>query len=190
MVTDEISTGGVDSILDGLDLSGYQGWKAFAERLDKLIAAGCLRKIPALKGKPHAYEEWYVEDKTGNIFIYRPPEDRPTTIWEKVDLFAPEPELEPERPSRNVLELDLRDVPVGPRSRREALSLLTCLFMLIGFGKIETVDRPFPAVPGERTETWFRDPRSGIVYKLVEGDGEDDSFWGPVPPHELHVKAQ
>lgn len=185
---DEIRAGGVDSIKDGLDLGSYWGWEAFAGRLEKLVASGCLRKIPALKGKPQIGEEWYVEDKTGNIFIYRIPDDRPTNIWEKFDPFGPEPE--PERPSRNVRELDLRDLPVGRMSRRDALSLLVRLHMMIGFGAVESVTPAVPRAAGESTETWYRDLRTGIVYRLVEGNGEDDSLWEPVRPSELKAQTQ
>jgi len=188
-MTNDMSAGGVDVILDGLDLGSHRGWEAFAERVEKLVATGCLRKIPALKGKPYALEEWYVEDKTGAIFIYRIPEDRPTNIWERVDPFAPEPGPVPERPSRNVRELDLRDIPVGRMSRRDALSLLVRLHMMIGFGAVEAVTPAIRALPGELTETWYKDLRTGIVYRLVEGYGENDSLWEPVRRSELQAQT-
>jgi hypothetical protein len=187
-LSDKINVGGVESILDGLDLGSYRGWDAFAERLEKLVAAGCLRNIPPLKGTPRAGEEWYVEDKTGAIFIYRIPDDRPTNIWTKVDPFAPEPE--PERPSRNVRELDLRDLPVGKMSRQDALSLLVRLHVMIGFGAVEAVTPAVPWVAGEPTETWYKDLRTGIVYRLLERNGEDDSLWEPVRPSELQRQTQ
>jgi hypothetical protein len=187
-VRDAISAGGVDSILEGLDLGSYWGWEAFAKRVEKLVASGCLRKIPPLKGKPRIGEEWYVEDKTGDIFIYRIPDDRPTNIWEKVDPFAPEPE--PERPSRNVRQLDLRDIAVGRMSRNDALSLLVRLHSLIGFGAVESVAPALPWAAGEPTETWYKDLRTGIVYRLIEGNGENDSLWEPVRPSELQKQTQ
>jgi len=179
--------GGPDPLVDGLDLRSYQDWLVFVERLKKLIATGRLRKIPALKVKPQIDEEWYVEEKTGNIFFYRIPEDRPTAEWKKVEPFAPP---EPESPSRNVLDLDLTSLPFGRMSRSEALSLLTRLFIMRGFGKIEVVPCPNAAAVGDPSETWVKDLKSGTVFRLIEGNGEDDSLWEPVRQSELYKKMQ
>jgi len=183
---------GARSILHGLNIRDLGDWENFAQRLEALVSSGGLRSIPPPQGQSSFYgEHWYLEEETGDIYFYREPGERNSAEWAKADPFEKREEFRA-TPWRggNVLQLDLGDMPVGQMDRGKALSLLTRLFMLIGAGKIETADRPFPPAPGEKTETWFRDPRSGIVYKLVEGDGEDDSFWGPVPLHELHMKAQ
>lgn len=187
MTDEDNSIFGAESILNGLNISKHHDWLIFEERLKRLLSIGRLRPIPPIRGKPSCGDNWYLEEETKNIYFYREPDERGNPEWKLVDPFAP---AEPEPPSRSVLDLELSRLAVGRMSRSEALSLLTQLFILIGHGKIETVDRPFPAAPGEPTETWFRNPRTSIVYKLVEGDGEDDSYWGPVPSRELQMKAQ
>jgi len=186
---DKKATSKSDSILDGLDIHRYGDWLTFTKRLEGLIAVGHLRKVTPLRAEPpNSGREWYVEQGNGDVYIYTPPDgDKGLPEWEKFDPFA---RPEPERPSRNVLELDLRDIPVGQMGRPQAVSLLTRLWILIGFGKVEAVDRPLPASPGEPAESWYRDLHTGIVYKLVEGDGENDSLWEPVPQHELHARIQ
>jgi hypothetical protein len=176
-----------ESILTGLDIDRYDDWTIFEKRLQNLLRSGRLRSISPLRGKQRTGENWYFEEETKNIYLYSEPTEKGHPEWKKVDPFSGP---EPDNPSRSVLKLDLGDIPVGRMDRSQALSLLTQLFILVGFGKIETVDRPFPAAPGEHTETWFRNPRNGVVYKLVEGDCDNDSYWGPVLPHEMQAKAQ
>jgi hypothetical protein len=192
-MSDDVSgSGKAGSILTGLNICNLDDWRTFARRLEALVLSGGLRNIPPPEGQPPSCgDHWYLEEGTGDFYFYREPGERNFAEWTKADPFEKREEFQATLwHGGNILQLDIGDIPVGQMDRGKALSLLTRLFMLIGVGKIEVVDSPFPAAPGESTETWFRDPRSGIVYKLVEGDGEDDSFWGPVPPHDLHMKAQ
>jgi hypothetical protein len=176
------------SILDGLNIRDLVDWETFVQRLNTLISSGDLRSIPPQQGQSTLYgDHWYLEEETGDIYFYREPGERNCAEWKRVDPFAPP---EPEPPDNNVLKTDLSRIPVGVMRRSDAVSLLTRLFMLVGLGKVETVNRPIPASPGEASETWFRNRQTGVVYKLVEGNGEDDSYWGLVSRDELSAKIQ
>jgi len=182
---DQVHTTETDAILDGLNLHDYSDWRIFVGRLDKLVEAGILRRISSLRGKPLEGEEWYLEEKTGNLYLYLLPDAPLLPEWKKIDPFV---ELEFET-SRNLSDFEMSEILVGRISRADAVSLLTRLHIMLGFGRIEAIAPKSPMTIGI-TETWYRDVRTGAVYRLVEGSGENDSFWEPVPSAALSTHVQ
>jgi hypothetical protein len=176
------------SILDGLNIRDFGDWETFVQRLDALVSSGGLRGIPPPQGRsPYYGDHWYLEEETGDTYFYREPGERNSAEWKKVDPFAPPA---PEPPDNNALKLDLSRIPVGRMCRSDAVSLLTRLYILVGSGRVQEVPRPIPSAVGDPSESWFRDLQTGIVYKLVEGNGENDSLWERVPLNEFHAKIQ
>ena len=188
-MSDDISKNGrTCSILDGLNIRDLGDWETFVQRLEALAASGRLRGIPPPQGQSPSYgDHWYLEEGTGNIYFYREPGERNSAEWKKVDPFAPP---EPEPPENNALKFDLSRIPVGRMRRSDAVSLLTRLYILVGSGRVQEVSRPVPSAIGDPSESWFRDPQTGTVYKLVEGNGENDSLWERVSLSEFHAKIQ
>ena len=176
------------SILDGLNIRDLGDWEIFAQRLKALVSSGDLKSIPPQQCHPPSYgEHWYLDEETGGIYFYQEPGERNFAEWKKVDPFAP---LEPEPPDNNVFKLDLRSIPVGRMRRSDAVSLLTRLYMLVGSGRVETVPRPVASGIGDPSESWFKDLKTEVVYRLVEGHGENDGLWEPVSLNELNAKIQ
>jgi hypothetical protein len=171
-----------------LNIRDLRDWEIFVQRLDALVSSGGLRNIPPPQGhSPSPGNHWYLVEETGDIYFYREPGERNSAEWEKVDPFALP---KPKPPDNNVLKLDLNRVPVGRMRRSDAVSLLTRLYMLVGSGRVQAVPRPVHFAIGDPSESWFRDPQTETVYRLVEGNGENDSLWEPVSLNEINAKIQ
>lgn len=127
-------------------------------------------------------EEWYMDPSTGEIYVYVKPDDKVLPKWEPVDVFA-QPEEE------RIREFGLDAIPVKKMNRPEAESLKEILKVLVRHGVAEVVDPPssLPVASSEGTQSWYRDPQTKAVFRLVEGLGDESNRWERVPANQKEV---
>jgi hypothetical protein len=172
--------GGLDSILDGLTISKRPDsltivhradWLIFVQRLEALVQSGRARRIPPLWRALAYGEEWYLDTDSGEVYVYLSPDSPILPQWKKVDVFS-----KPDSPGR---EDGLGAIPTGKMSRSEADSLKEILKFAVRHGAVEVLDRPNSVTTASQgsTETWYKDPRTMVVFRLVECPGDGVARW-------------
>jgi hypothetical protein len=164
-------------LVDGLNVLNdrivdYDDWLVFDRRLNNLIEAGRARQIPTLKMLYLPDEEWYVDSSSGEIYAYVRPDDKILPRWSPVDVFA-----SPEQSKCSRTGLDA--IPVRRMSELHAASLKEFLKVLVEQGLAKIIDPPadtLAATPGEE-ETWYKDSRSDLDYRLVLDSSGTNSRW-------------
>jgi hypothetical protein len=184
--SDSTMSGISGSLTDGLKITEYQDWLIFVERLAEAVRTGGLRKIPVLKPVwGGTTEEWFLDPETGEVYFYVPPDPPGMPKWEKVDVLK---HLEkPDPPPLSVFKIGQMSVMTG-------YILKMRLQALVSRGLAEELPVP-AAVPQtkDRTEKWYKDTVSNVVYRLSEYYGlhdADDIRWEVVPQALLHAKVQ
>lgn len=170
------------SLTDGLTITEYSDWQIFVKRLEDATRSGRARRVSATRRVFVQGEEWYADTETGEIYVYVSPDAPILPIWEKIDSFATS------TPSKQHPK-NLSVIPKGRMNGVEAGSLKTILALLVGQGIAEPVSFDDLIYAPSANETWFRDRKTGIVYRLVE-NGAEDNKWERVPQHELRPKMQ
>jgi hypothetical protein len=160
------------SLAGGLDLKAYKDWLVFDQRLKTLVREGQARRVPASRRVYAYYEEWYLNEASGELYLYLPPDEKIRAKWEPVDALAPEREEE-SHPS------GLAAIPIRQMSSMQRDSLKQMLILLVANGVAVVVERP-KAASIDGTETWYRDARSKMVYRLVE-KSDGSSSWERAP---------
>jgi hypothetical protein len=160
------------SLVEGLDLRAYKDWVVFDQRLKAFIREGQARRIPALKMIYGPDQEWYLNESSGEIYVYGPPDEKIVAIWEPVDVFALK-NKEEAPPS------GLAAIPIRQMSSVQKESLKQMLTLLVAHGVAVVVERP-KAASINGTETWYRDVQSQIAYRLLE-KSDGSSIWERAP---------
>jgi hypothetical protein len=156
------------SLAEGLNFNTYKDWQVFDQRLKALIREGQARRVPASRRVYGYDEEWYLNETSGELYLYLPPDEKIRARWEPVDVFAPEREEESHTSG-------LAAIPIRQMNSLQRESLKHMLTLLVAHGVAVVVDRPKSASI-EETETWYRDAQSQVVYKLVE-KADGSSIW-------------
>jgi hypothetical protein len=172
-------------LVDGLNVLNdrivhYDDWLVFDRRLNNLIEEGRARKIPTLKMLYMPDEEWYMDSSSGEVYVYVRPDDKILPRWSPVDVFAL-----PEQSKCSRTGLDA--IPVRRMSELQAASLKEFLKVLVEQGLAKIIDAPAgtrAATPGEE-ETWYKDSRSDLDYRLVLDSGGTNSRWEFIPHQRL-----
>lgn len=176
----------LESLTQGLNLIEGPDWVTFVERLDRAVHSGLVREIPVLKpvwgGRS---EKWFLDPETGEVYFYSPPNPPGMPKWEKVDLLET---VE----SPNLARLS--GIKIGPKTVMMAHFLKQQIAALVARGLVEALPTPASAdVSKDRSENWYRDTVSNVVYRLTEYyplKGNDDIRWEVVPQAELSWKLQ
>jgi hypothetical protein len=164
-----------------LDFNEYEDWKIFDQRLKALIREGKIRRVPASRTVYGVDEEWYLNEVSGELYLYLPPDERVRARWEPVDVFAPSRKEE-------VHPSGLAAIPSRQMNSVQRESLKQMLTFLVAQRVAVVVDRPKTAFT-EGTETWYRDEQSRTVYRLIEmSDGNGRWELAPPPAKETVVQ--
>jgi hypothetical protein len=169
------------SLAEGLDIKAYKDWAVFDQRLKTLVREGKARRVPASRRVYAYYEEWYLNDASGELYLYLPPDEKIRARWEPLDALAPEREEE-SHPS------GLAAIPIRQMSSIQRESLKQMLTLLVAHGAAVVVERP-KAASIEGTETWYRDVQSQTVYRLVE-KSDGSSSWERAPSNYNETSIQ
>lgn len=171
----------LEKLTENLTISKYDDWAVFAERLEKAINSGLIRKVPVLKPVWSRWEEWYLEVGTGEICAYYPPDDRGNPLWRRLDVIAhleaPDP---PPPPPLSIFKTGQMSVMTAHMMKLKLEELKAC-------GLVEELP-PASSSSEHGTVRWFKDNVSNITYRLIEYFGfkdADDMRWEIVPPNEL-----
>jgi hypothetical protein len=78
------------SLAEGLDIKAYKDWAVFDQRLKTLVREGKARRVPASRRVYAYYEEWYLNDASGELYLYLPPDEKIRARWEPLDALVPE----------------------------------------------------------------------------------------------------
>jgi hypothetical protein len=159
------------SITDELHIrDSYDDWLIFVDRLNKLTASGRVRRISPL---PNRYfgkgDEWYLDPETGEIYVHGLPNAPVLPVWERFDIVE---HTKAPKPHSN----DLSVIPTGRISREEVKNLRGLLDFLARQGVVEILE-PSSLESEARTETWFKELKTGATYRLVEKNGSEDNYW-------------
>lgn len=169
----------------GLTITEYPDWVKFVERLNEAVRAGHVRKVPVLKPVWGKREQWFLDPQTDEVYVYVEPNPPGMPIWERVDVLR---HLEAPDPA------PLSGFKVGPITVMMAHVMKLNIESLIGRGLVEALPTPETAlVTKDRTERWYRDRVSNVVYRLSEYyplKGADDIRWEVVPQAKLAGKIQ
>jgi hypothetical protein len=175
----------LESLADGLTITQYSDWLTFVDRLNSVVLAGQVRRVPVLKRVWSDDEEWFLDLASREIYVYAPPNPPSMTTWEKVDVLR---YLEVSDPT------PLSVFQVGQISVMTAHIMKMRLEDLVGRGLAEELSLPVEVPRAtNRTEKWYRDNVSNVVYRLTEYYGlqePDDIRWEPVPQSELSARIQ
>jgi hypothetical protein len=180
-----IMSGILGSLTEGLKLTEYQDWLTLVERLNSAVQSGQVRKVPVLKMVWSRVEEWFFDPESEEVYVYAPPNPPSMPIWEKVDVLE---HLEkPDPPPLSVFKIGQMSVMTG-------YIMKMSLQALVRRGLAEELPVP-AAVPQskDRTEKWYKDTVSNVVYRLSEYYGlqdPDDIRWEVVPQELLKAKVQ
>ncbi|MGB9415879.1 MAG: hypothetical protein WCB58_06130 [Acidobacteriaceae bacterium] len=169
------------SLAGGLDLKAYKDWLVFDQRLKTLVREGQARRVPASRRVYAYYEEWYLNEASGELYLYLPPDEKIRARWEPVDALAPEREEE-SHPS------GLAAIPIRQMSSIQRDSLKQMLILLVANGVAMVVECP-KAASIEGTETWYKDAKSQIAYRLVEKP-DGSSVWERAPSNSKETAIQ
>jgi len=124
--------------------------------------------------------------RLARIYVYLEPDPPSLPLWEKIDVLK---HLEP-----SDAPAPLSVFKVGQITVMTAHVMKMNLEALVGRGLVEALPSPVEMEwPKDRTEKWYRDNVSNIVYRLIEHyrlKGQDDIRWEVVPQAELSGKLQ
>jgi hypothetical protein len=175
----------LESLTQGLRITEYADWLILVERLNAAVRAGRARSIPVLKLVWSRDEEWFLDPESEEVYVYAPPNPPSMPRWQKVDVLK---HLEASDPP------PLSVFKVGQMSVMAAHIMKMSLEAILARGLAEEL--PVPAeVPRsrDRTEKWYKDKVSNVVYRLSEYYGlhdADDIRWEVVPQTLLHRRIQ
>jgi hypothetical protein len=173
------------SLSDGLRITDYSDWLIFVERLNRAVEDGLVRSVPVLKRVWSDTEQWFLDPKTGETYVYASPNPPSLPKWEKVDVLN---HLEQPEPS------PLSSFRMGQVTPMTAHIMKMSIDSLIERGLVEELPvRTASFLPEDHTERWYRDIVSNIVYRLREHYGirdADDIRWELVPRSELSGDLQ
>lgn len=174
------------SLVQGLTLTEYKDWVRFVERLRQAIESESVRKISVVKVRWSPDEEWILDKKSGEVYVYVPPNPPVMPRWEKLDVLK---HLEP-KPDPAPLSV----FKIGPLTPMQAHIIKLNLELLVSRGLADPMATPASVLPSkDGTEKWFRDTVSNIVYRLIEYyplRGVDDIRWEVVPQAETSGRIQ
>lgn len=178
-----------ESITDGLTLKGDiiwdpEDWLIFKQRLDALLREGKAKRISPPKGVDGGGYEWYRDIVTGDVYCYGSPNPPTLPEWKK---FDPQ---ESKRAMPNNFVHALSGIPRGTMTPPEAQNLKTILGFMVSDGRVERVPPRGPSLIQGAKESWYRDRRTGGIYRLVEIDSEGEGRWEQVPPEEIRGSIQ
>jgi hypothetical protein len=180
-------TSTLESLAHGLIITEYSDWVIFVERLKDAVQSGRVRKIPALKRVWSRSEEWFLDAETGEVYVYLPPNPPTLPRWKKVDVLQLLETTDADPAPLSVFK-------IGQITPMMAHIMKMNLEDLVSRGSVEAIPPPVAALSSkDRTETWYRDKASNIVYRLSEYYGlkdADDIRWEIVPQSELSGKIQ
>jgi hypothetical protein len=166
----------LESITEGLTITEYSDWLIFVERLNDAVQAGRVRRVPVLKSVWGRSEEWFLDSETGEMYAYFPPNPPVLPRWKKVDVLK---HLEAHDPP------PLSVFKVGQISVMTAHIMKMSLEALVSRGLAEELPVPVEVPRSrDRTERWYRDNVSNVVYRLSEYYGlhdADDIRWEVIP---------
>jgi hypothetical protein len=167
------------SLAEGLVLRKYDDWLIFDQRLKTLIREGQAKRITALKRIHASYEEWYLEQSSGEIYVYVPPDEKIVATWEPVDVFAEKRKDEP-RPAA---------MPAERRNSIQTQLFKQFLKVLVDHGAAEIIKCPSFSTAEGVTETWYKvqHPQSSVVYRLVE-NADGSSLWEPSDCKDIAIQ--
>jgi len=177
----------LESLTHKLDITHYDDWVIFVERLNEAVRSGHVRRVAVLKRVRSDYEEWFLDPETGEVYVYLEPDAHSLPVWEKVDVLS---HLEP-RPDPAPLSV----FKAGEVTVLTAHMMKATIETLVNRGLVEELALPphrVPLLKGD-TERWFRDKVSNVVYCLSEHYGlndADDIRWEVVPSSELNRTIQ
>jgi hypothetical protein len=177
----------LESLTDGLTITEYSDWLIFVERLNGAVREGRVRKvpIPAIKNLWSRTEEWFLDPKSAEVYSYQPPDPPVYPRWQKVDVLS---RLETPDPT------PLSVIKVGQMTPMMAHIMKLKIEALADSGLVEVLPTPPTALASrDRTERWYKDNVSGMVYRLREHYGledADDIRWEIVPQSELTARIQ
>jgi hypothetical protein len=175
----------LESLTVGLTITEYSDWVIFVERLNEAVRTERVRKVPVLKPVWGDSEEWVLDPSTSEVYVYVAPNPPSMPIWQKLDILrhldAPDP-------------APLSVFKVGPITVMTAYIMKMSLEALVSRGLVEALPPPIELLyPEDRTERWYKDNVSKIVYRLIEHyrlEGADDIRWEVVPPTLRDGKTQ
>jgi hypothetical protein len=175
----------LDSITHELAITEYSDWLIFVERLNNAVQSGRVRRVPVVKPVWGKSEEWFLDPEIGEVYAYFPPNPPVLPIWKKVDVLK---HLEASDPP------PLSVFKVGPITPMTAHIMKMNLEALVGRGLAEELHLPAEVARSkDRTEKWYKDKLSNVVYRLSEYYGlhdADDIRWEVVPQTELSGNIQ
>ena len=178
----------LESLTQGLTIIERPDWIAFVERLERAVRLGLVREIAAPNpahcgGK--SYSQLFLDPETGEVYGYVAPDPPVYPRWEKVDVLG-NPEAADPAP--------LNSIKLGAKTIMMAHCLKQQIEVLVARGLVEALSTPASALTSkDRTERWYRDNVSSVVYRLIEHyqlEGADDIRWEVVPQAELGGKIQ
>ena len=176
----------LESLARDLTITKYDDWKIFVERLNEALRSGHIRRTPILKPVWGTYEEWFLDPKTGDVFVYLPPDDRGNPCWKKLDVLkhleTPDP---PEPPPLSTFKIGQITVMTGWVMKLK-------LKELVAAGLVDEITPP-KDISRRGTERWFKDNVSNVTYRLTEYYGlndPDEIRWEVVPPSGLNGRIQ
>ncbi|MGO9085302.1 MAG: hypothetical protein ACLQBK_08760 [Candidatus Sulfotelmatobacter sp.] len=177
--------GTLESLTDQLTIAEYRDWLVFVERLSNAVRAGSVRKVPVLKPVWAKSEEWFLDPESGEVYVYAPPNPPSLPIWERVVVLT---HLEASDPA------PLSIFKVGSITVMTAHIMTLKLEDLVSRGLAEELPVPVEVPRSrDRSEKWYKDKVSNVVYRLSEYYGledADDIRWEVVPQALLHGKMQ
>ena len=177
------------SLTQGLTIIEKPDWVVFVERLDRAVRSGRVRELAApnpVRCGGKSYNQLFLDPETGDVYGYVAPDEHGRPIWEKVDLLGTAEAAANPAP--------LSGIKIGPTTVMKAYFLKQQIEALVARGLVEALPAPATALTSkDRTEKWYRDNVSSVVYRLIEHyrlEGADDIRWEVVPQAELGGKIQ
>ena len=166
----------LDLLTHELAITEYSDWLIFVERLNNAVKSGRVRRVPVVKPVWGKSEEWFLDPEIGEVYAYFPPNPPVLPIWKKVDVLkhleAPDPP-------------PLSGFKLGQITPMTAHIMKMSLEALVGRGLAEELPLPVEVPRSkDRTEKWYKDRVSNVVYRLSEYYGlhdADDIRWEVVP---------
>ena len=164
--------------------------------LDRLVAAGHVRRVPAFNPLHSGFQEWFLDVETGEIYSLTPSAERVSPVWEKVDVFDTRDWKQQQKDWQTQLgEVEraagyLAPIRTGRKDTADLFYLRDVLQEYIAAGKIEQVMTGMPAPqPGTRAE-WFRDNTTGDVCGLIHDTEKNEYRWEKAPPKSLDLDRE
>ena len=86
------------SLTANLTITEHSDWEQFVQRPNRLVQAGHVRRISAMKRLRADNEEWYLDPGTGEVYVYAPPDWPFLPTWERVDVLGADHKTMPTPP--------------------------------------------------------------------------------------------